>query len=114
MNLTKRFSEQLGVRPVDYKTIFSEFSIEDQENMVTAAPTCMSEPSHYDIRRTFVYFVTNPNARLALVVVFIFVFALGLNLTTSVKQDSMFAASAAYAAVLVVFFSDDSANTNVG
>jgi uncharacterized membrane protein YqjE len=56
------------------------------------------------------YFVTNPNARLALVITFIVFFALGLSVTTSANRDAIFAATAAYAAVLVVFVSGDLAN----
>lgn len=58
------------------------------------------------------YFVTNPNARLGLVIAFILMFALGLSLSTSANRDSIFAATAAYAAVLVVFVSGDLANSN--
>jgi hypothetical protein len=57
------------------------------------------------------YFVTNPNARLALVITFIIFFALGLSVTTSANRDAIFAGTAAYAAVLVVFVSGDLANT---
>lgn len=58
------------------------------------------------------YFVTNPNARLGLVIAFILLFALGLSLSTSANRDSIFAATAAYAAVLVVFVSGDLANSS--
>jgi Na+/citrate or Na+/malate symporter len=57
------------------------------------------------------YFVTNPDARLALVITFIVFFALGISVTTSANRDAIFAATAAYAAVLVVFVSGDLANT---
>ena len=56
------------------------------------------------------YFVTTPHARLALVITFIVFFALGLSVTTSANRDAIFAATAAYAAVLVVFVSGDLAN----
>ena len=56
------------------------------------------------------YFVKQPNARLALVICFILVFALGLSLSTSANRDAIFAATAAYSAVLVVFVSGDLAN----
>jgi hypothetical protein len=57
------------------------------------------------------YFVTEPNARLGLVITFIVIFTLGLSLTTSANRDTIFAAAAAYSAVLVVFVSGDLANT---
>jgi VIT1/CCC1 family predicted Fe2+/Mn2+ transporter len=57
------------------------------------------------------YFVTEPNARLALVICFILIFALGLSVSTSANRDAIFAATAAYSAVLVVFVSGDLANT---
>lgn len=56
------------------------------------------------------YFVTNPNARLILVICFILIFALGLSVSTSANRDAIFAATAAYSAVLVVFVSGDLAN----
>lgn len=56
------------------------------------------------------YFVTNPNARLALTITFIVAFAIGLGATTSANRDAIFAATAAYSAVLVVFVSGDLAN----
>lgn len=58
------------------------------------------------------YFVTNPNARLGLVITFIVLFALGLSLSTSANRDSIFGATAAYAAVLVVFVSGNLANSS--
>jgi hypothetical protein len=57
------------------------------------------------------YFVTNPNARLILVICFILIFALGPSVSTSANHDAIFAATAAYSAVLVVFVSGDLANT---
>ena len=51
------------------------------------------------------YFVTDPNGRLGLVIMFIILFAIGLGLMTSASRDAMFAGTAAYAAVLVVFVS---------
>lgn len=53
------------------------------------------------------YFVTDPDARLALVVVFIILFGIGLGLSTGATRDAIFAATAAYTAVLVVFVSGD-------
>jgi VIT1/CCC1 family predicted Fe2+/Mn2+ transporter len=57
------------------------------------------------------YFVTDPNARLALTITFIVAFAIGLSATTSANRDAIFAATAAYSAVLVVFVSGDLANS---
>lgn len=56
------------------------------------------------------YFVTSPNARLTLVITFIALFALGLSFTTGATRDSIFAATAEYAAVLVVFVSGNLGN----
>ncbi|KAK5164483.1 uncharacterized protein LTR77_009689 [Saxophila tyrrhenica] len=53
------------------------------------------------------YFVTDPDARLALVIMFIVLFAACLAGTTGASRDSIFAATAAYTAVLVVFVSGD-------
>lgn len=53
------------------------------------------------------YFVTDPDARLALVVAFIVLFAIGLGVSTGATRDAIFAATAAYTAVLVVFVSGD-------
>lgn len=46
-------------------------------------------------------------ARLGILLVFIIVFAFGVATTTSASRDSIFAATAAYAAVLIVFISGD-------
>lgn len=51
------------------------------------------------------YFVTQPDLRLGLVILFMVLFAIGMGLTTGASRDSMFAATAAYAAVLVVSIS---------
>lgn len=51
------------------------------------------------------HFIKNPDVSLALVIVFIVLFAIGLSISTSASRDSVFAATAAYAAVLVVFVS---------
>ena len=59
------------------------------------------------------YFVTDPDARLGLVILFIVLFAIGLSISTSATRDAIFAACAAYTAVLVVFVSGDLANTKV-
>lgn len=44
------------------------------------------------------YFVTDPDARLALVVAFIVLFGLGLSVSTGASRDAIFAATAAYTA----------------
>lgn len=51
------------------------------------------------------YWVTQPTARLALVIIFIATFAAGLGVLTTASRDGIFAATAAYSAVLVVFVS---------
>ncbi|KAK5119305.1 hypothetical protein LTR85_007661 [Meristemomyces frigidus] len=51
------------------------------------------------------YFVTSPDARLGIVLAFIVLFALGLSTTTHASRDAIFAATAAYAAVLIVYIS---------
>lgn len=56
------------------------------------------------------YFVHDSDARLGIVLGFIVLFALGLSLTTSANGDAVFAATAAYAAVLIVYISGDAVN----
>lgn len=56
------------------------------------------------------YFVHDSDARLGIVLGFIVLFALGLSLTTSANRDAIFAATAAYAAVLIVYISGDAVN----
>ncbi|KAK4963728.1 hypothetical protein LTR10_001359 [Elasticomyces elasticus] len=51
------------------------------------------------------YFVTSPDARLGIVLAFIVLFALGLSVSTSASRDAVFAATAAYSAVLIVYIS---------
>jgi hypothetical protein len=51
------------------------------------------------------YFVTRPARRLALIAAFTILFALSVSLLTNARRAEMFAATAAYAAVLVVFVS---------
>ncbi|KAE9375349.1 hypothetical protein N431DRAFT_402786 [Stipitochalara longipes BDJ] len=51
------------------------------------------------------YVVTNNNVRLALICVFTVVFAGSIHLLTNAKRAELFASTAAYAAVLVVFVS---------
>ena len=60
------------------------------------------------------YFVKKPDSKLGLVILFIVLFAIGLGLTTSASRDSIFAATAAYAAVLVVFVSGNLGNARAG
>lgn len=56
------------------------------------------------------YFVTDPDARLALVIALIIIFAAGLGVATGATRDANFTATAAYIAVLVVFVSGDLGN----
>ncbi|KAK5731417.1 hypothetical protein LTR15_001357 [Elasticomyces elasticus] len=51
------------------------------------------------------YFVTSPDARLGIVLAFIVLFAVGLSVSTSASRDAVFAATAAYSAVLIVYVS---------
>ncbi|KAK4888647.1 hypothetical protein LTR27_012491 [Elasticomyces elasticus] len=51
------------------------------------------------------YFVTSPDARLGIVLAFIVLFAVGLSVSTSASRDAVFAATAAYSAVLIVYIS---------
>jgi hypothetical protein len=60
------------------------------------------------------YYVRSPGTRLGLVLVFIVLFAVGVKITTAATRDSIFAATAAYAAVLIVFVSGNLGNTNHG
>lgn len=53
------------------------------------------------------YYVQSPRAKLALVTVFTLVFAMSVALCTNARKAEVFAATAAYAAVLVVFVSGD-------
>ena len=56
------------------------------------------------------YSVHQRDTRLGLLIGFIILFALGILVSTSASRDSIFAATAAYAAVLVVFVSGDLGN----
>lgn len=49
------------------------------------------------------YLVTSPHVRLGLIALFMVLFAGGIGLLSNAKRSEMFAATAAYAAVLVVF-----------
>lgn len=53
------------------------------------------------------YLVSSPEAKLALLAVFTLLFAASVALCTNAKRPEVFAATAAYAAVLVVFVSGD-------
>lgn len=53
------------------------------------------------------HFVTSPKAKLGLVAAYTLLFAVSLALMTNAKRVEVFAATAAYAAVLVVFVSGD-------
>ncbi|GIZ49906.1 hypothetical protein CKM354_001292300 [Cercospora kikuchii] len=60
------------------------------------------------------YFVHNPDARLGLLILFILLFAIGIRISTSATRENIFAATAAYAAVLVVFVSGDLGRARIG
>lgn len=60
------------------------------------------------------YFVTDQDARLGLVITFVILFAIGLSLCTVATRDGIFAGTAAYAAVLIVFVSGNLSNGKVG
>jgi hypothetical protein len=51
------------------------------------------------------YLVTNDRIRFALIAVFISLFAVSISVLSNARRPEMFAATAAYAAVLVVFVS---------
>ncbi|OAL07678.1 hypothetical protein IQ06DRAFT_264843 [Phaeosphaeriaceae sp. SRC1lsM3a] len=53
------------------------------------------------------YLVTNDRSRFALIAVFISLFAIAVSVLSNARRPEMFAATAAYAAVLVVFVSGD-------
>lgn len=61
---------------------------------------------------TSLYFVTNSGAKLGMISGFTVLFAIGVGLLTNAKRSEIFAATAAYAAVLVVFVSGNLGNTN--
>lgn len=60
---------------------------------------------------TSLYYITGPQARLAMIAVYTCIFAITVGLLTSAKKAEIFASTAAYAAVLVVFVSSDLGNT---
>lgn len=53
------------------------------------------------------YYIRKPEARLGLIAAFTIVFGLSLRFASNAKRAEIFGASAAYAAVLVVFVSGD-------
>jgi hypothetical protein len=59
------------------------------------------------------YFVTDQDARLGLVITFVVLFAIGLSICTGATRDSVFAGTAAYAAVLIVFVSGNLSNGRI-
>ena len=61
---------------------------------------------------TSLYFVTMPAARLGMISAFTVLFALSVGVMTNSKRAEVFAATAAYAAVLVVFVSGNLGNSN--
>lgn len=58
------------------------------------------------------YYVSNPQVKLALIVVYTVGFATCVTLFTNARRAEMFAASAGYAAVLVVFVGGGINNSN--
>ncbi|KAK2595012.1 hypothetical protein QQS21_007266 [Conoideocrella luteorostrata] len=60
---------------------------------------------------TSLYFVTNDAAKLAMIASFTALFALSIGLMTNARRAEIFAATAAYAAVLVVFVSGNISNS---
>ena len=60
------------------------------------------------------YFVTDQDARLGLVIAFVVLFAIGLSVCTGATRDSIFAGTAAYAAVLIVFVSGNLSDRKAG
>ncbi|KAI0543699.1 hypothetical protein F4679DRAFT_567742 [Xylaria curta] len=60
---------------------------------------------------TGLYFVTNNAAQLSMIAAFTAAFALSISLMTSARRAEIFAATAAYAAVLVVFVSGNIPNS---
>ena len=56
------------------------------------------------------YFTKNQDVNLALVIAFVILFAIGLSICTGATRDSIFAGTAAYAAVLIVFVSGNLSN----
>lgn len=56
---------------------------------------------------TGLYYVTNREARMGMIAVFTSLFGISLCLLTNARRGEIFGASAAYAAVLVVFVSGD-------
>jgi hypothetical protein len=56
---------------------------------------------------TILYFVQSPKARIGIIACFTSLFGISLCLLTNAKRGEIFGASAAYAAVLVVFVSGD-------
>jgi len=61
---------------------------------------------------TSLYFVTNPGAKLSMIAGFTVLFAISVVLLTNAKRSEVFAATAAYSAVLVVFVSGNLGSTN--
>jgi hypothetical protein len=58
------------------------------------------------------YYVSNPQARLGMIAGFTVLFAISVGLLTSAKRGEVFASTAAYAAVLVVFVSGNLGNSS--
>lgn len=60
------------------------------------------------------YIVTNPDARLGMVIAFISAFYIGMSICTSASLKDVVSATAAYAAVVIVFVSGNLGSANSG
>lgn len=78
---------------------------EDVVNKVVAGITIILAAILLEGAIVVLYFVTSPNLQLGLIALFIVLFAASIGLLSNAKRSEMFAATAAYAAVLVVFVS---------
>lgn len=78
---------------------------EDVVNKVVAGITIILAAILLEGAIVALYFVTNPHLQLGLIALFMVLFAASIGLLSNAKKSEMFAATAAYAAVLVVFVS---------
>ncbi|KAL2288823.1 hypothetical protein FJTKL_03477 [Diaporthe vaccinii] len=88
----------------NYSSRFSESTV----NMIVTLVTISAAASFLLGPILGLYFLRNAAAKLAMVVLFTSLFAVKLSLITSARRAEIFAATAAYAAVLVVFVSNGS------
>jgi len=78
---------------------------EDVVNKVVAGITIVLAAILLEGAIVALYFITNPHLQLGLIALFMVLFAGSIGLLSNAKRSEMFAATAAYAAVLVVFVS---------